>query len=190
MAFLQGHLLLLTSLFLLIDHQSPMHLHSKFQDISIASLLLLLLATIIIFGHSILESHIHFFLSFIYLGGGQGRGRENLKQILSWAWSSMQGLIPWPWDHDLSQNQELDAQPTESPRRPVRTLLFMSGVLVWPWGLNSITVPLKVIKHNNNSSSYILSVGYVYCFIHILILTWHEFGKIIIPFLQTRQLRN
>ena len=28
----------------------------------------------------------------------------------------MWGLIPGPWDHDLSQNQESDAQPTEPPR--------------------------------------------------------------------------
>ena len=25
------------------------------------------------------------------------------------------GLDPQPWDHDLSQNQELEAQPTEPP---------------------------------------------------------------------------
>lgn len=27
----------------------------------------------------------------------------------------MQGSIPQLWDHDLSQNQESDAQPTEHP---------------------------------------------------------------------------
>ena len=30
----------------------------------------------------------------------------------------MQASIPQPWDHDLSRNQELDAQPTEPPGRP------------------------------------------------------------------------
>ena len=30
----------------------------------------------------------------------------------------MWGLIPQPWDHDQSQNQELDAQLTEPARRP------------------------------------------------------------------------
>lgn len=41
--FLQGHLLLLTSLFLLIDLHSCRHLHSKFQSILNASLFSLLL---------------------------------------------------------------------------------------------------------------------------------------------------
>ena len=50
---------------------------------------------------------------------GQGqRERENLEQAPCSAQSMMQGLIPWPWDHDLSRNQELDAQLTESPRGP------------------------------------------------------------------------
>ena len=31
----------------------------------------------------------------------------------------MWGLIPRPWDHDLSRNQESDAQSTESRRRPM-----------------------------------------------------------------------
>ena len=32
--------------------------------------------------------------------------------------SPMRGLTPWPWDHDLSWNQELGTQWTEPPRRP------------------------------------------------------------------------
>ena len=43
--------------------------------------------------------------------------RENLKQAPCSAWNPMWGSIPWPWDHDLSWNQELDTQPTESTRR-------------------------------------------------------------------------
>ena len=31
----------------------------------------------------------------------------------------MHGSIPEPWNHDLSQNQELDAQLIESPRCPI-----------------------------------------------------------------------
>ena len=44
---------------------------------------------------------------------GEGRGRENLKQAPCSVQSLTRGLIPWPWDHDLSWNQGSDAQPTE-----------------------------------------------------------------------------
>ena len=47
-------------------------------------------------------------------GGGWEKERENLKQAPHSAW----GSIPRPWGHDLSRNQESDAQPTEPPRRP------------------------------------------------------------------------
>ena len=43
---------------------------------------------------------------------------ENLKQAPCSAQRLMWGLIPQTWDHDLSQNQELVAQPTEPPRYP------------------------------------------------------------------------
>ena len=36
--------------------------------------------------------------------------RENLKQVPHSAQSPMGNLNPWPWDHDLSQNQESDIQ--------------------------------------------------------------------------------
>ena len=44
---------------------------------------------------------------------------ENLKQAPWSAWSPMRGLVPWPWDHDLSWNQ-----PSEPPRRPWFLKLF------------------------------------------------------------------
>ena len=58
--------------------------------------------------------------------GEKGRERErarererDLKQaILSSARSLMQGSNPRPWDHDLSLNQESDAQLIEPLRRP------------------------------------------------------------------------
>ena len=51
--------------------------------------------------------------------GAEGeREREHLQQTPPSAQSPTQGLIPRPWDHDLNQNQELDAQPTEPPRHP------------------------------------------------------------------------
>ena len=53
------------------------------------------------------------------------RQRENLKQAPRSVQSLAQGLIPPPWDHDLSQNQESDdTQPTEPPRRPEKLPLI------------------------------------------------------------------
>ena len=40
----------------------------------------------------------------------------------------MQGPVPQLWDHDLSQNQESDAQSTDPPRRPPIGSLNPKGV--------------------------------------------------------------
>ncbi|XP_048068548.1 tumor protein p53-inducible nuclear protein 1 isoform X2 [Ursus arctos] len=53
-------------------------------------------------------------------GRGRGRRRESLKQAPRSAQSQTRGSISQPRDHDLSRNQESDAQPTEPPRRPKR----------------------------------------------------------------------
>ena len=74
-----------------------------------------------------------FFKRFIYLfqrecppacEWGEGQ-REGDKQTPHWVWSPMWGSIPGPWDHDLSWNQELDAQLTEwaTPVSPCRYFL-------------------------------------------------------------------
>lgn len=55
------------------------------------------------------------------------RERENLKQTLLWMQSLMWGSISSAWDHILGQNQELDTQPTESPRCPL-VFLKMSNL--------------------------------------------------------------
>ena len=52
--------------------------------------------------------------------------RENLKQAPHSAQSLTQGSIPQPWVHDLSQNQELEAQQTEPPRCPTTVLFFVT----------------------------------------------------------------
>ena len=44
------------------------------------------------------------------------RERKNLKEVPHPAGGLTWGLIPRPWDRDLSRNQELDAQPTEPPQ--------------------------------------------------------------------------
>ena len=49
-------------------------------------------------------------------GEGQEGERKNRKRAPHSAWSPMRGLIPQPWERDLSPNQESDAQPTEPPR--------------------------------------------------------------------------
>ena len=45
---------------------------------------------------------------------GKGEG-ENPKQTLGWSQSLMWDSISWLWDHDLNQNQELDAQLIDHP---------------------------------------------------------------------------
>ena len=54
---------------------------------------------------------------------GRGRERDNPKQAPHSVQSLTQGSIIPPWDHDLSQNQELDVQPTEPPGAPRLTVL-------------------------------------------------------------------
>ena len=49
---------------------------------------------------------------------GEGAERESQAGSTLSVWSLTQGSIPRPWDHDLSQNQELDAQPTVSTKLP------------------------------------------------------------------------
>jgi len=43
---------------------------------------------------------------------GRGRGGERPQQTLCSAQSPTWGSVSQPWDHDLSSNQESDAQPT------------------------------------------------------------------------------
>ena len=60
-----------------------------------------------------------FILKREYMSRVRGRGRERIfNQIPCWAPSQKQGLIPGPWDYDLSWNQESTAQLTEPPRHP------------------------------------------------------------------------
>ena len=54
--------------------------------------------------------------------GWRKGAEERNKQTPRWAQSS----IPQPWDHNQSQNQELDAQPTPPPRHP-KELIFRGG---------------------------------------------------------------
>ena len=52
-------------------------------------------------------------------GGAEREGeRESQAGLTLSAQSLMRGLITWPWDYDLSQNQELDTQRTEPLRGP------------------------------------------------------------------------
>ena len=68
------------------------------------------------------------------------REREGIfKQAPHSVQSLTRGSIPQPWDRDLSQNQESEAQPTEPPRCPV--LLF----LIKGHNTNSEALPRKAI---------------------------------------------
>ena len=57
----------------------------------------------------------------------QGRAveeeRQNLKQAPHSARSPTRGSISRPWNHDLSRNQELDAQLIEPPRHPNNNII-------------------------------------------------------------------
>lgn len=44
---------------------------------------------------------------------------ENPKQSPWWAWSPTRGSFSLPWDHDLTQYQELDAYLTAPPTCPM-----------------------------------------------------------------------
>ena len=52
------------------------------------------------------------------------REREKLKQVPRSAQNPVRGLISGPWDHDLSQNQELVVQPPEPFRHPFKKIFF------------------------------------------------------------------
>ena len=58
------------------------------------------------------------FIYFRKVGRGRGRRKKNLKQTPHWVQTLTRGSISPPWDHDLSREQESDAQPTEPPRHP------------------------------------------------------------------------
>ena len=65
-----------------------------------------------------------FFRARVRAGRGRGRRTENLKQAPRLVQSPTQGSISQPRDHDLSRNQESDAQLTEPPRCPSPILLI------------------------------------------------------------------
>ena len=82
----------------------------------------LLLEWAVLNNFALLCFFLFFLIDFIYLlervwAGGEAE-TENLKQILCWALGPTWGLISSPWDHDLGQNQELDAQLTDPPKCP------------------------------------------------------------------------
>ena len=58
---------------------------------------------------------------------GRGRGRK-FQAGCCWVWSPKWGLIPWHQDHDLSRNQELDAQLTK-PLKHTCHFFMTSGFL-------------------------------------------------------------
>ena len=79
-------------------------------------------------------------------GEGKGRERERerereSKQAPCSAQSPMWGLIPRPWDYDLSRNQELDTQQTEPPKHPCgREFLHFKKAVIFALHLNYIFI--------------------------------------------------
>ena len=60
--------------------------------------------------------------------GEERRKRGNLTQAPCSVPSPTQGSIPQPWDHNLSQNQESDAQETDLPQASHDFILFNEEV--------------------------------------------------------------
>ena len=48
-----------------------------------------------------------------------GRGRENQKHTLCWAWNLMQGLISQPWGHDLTKTKSQKLNCLSHPGTPL-----------------------------------------------------------------------
>ena len=59
--------------------------------------------------------------------GGRGERESQAGPTLSA--EPKGGSISRPWDHDPSQNQESDAQPTKPPGRPIAVALI--GISLW-----------------------------------------------------------
>ena len=66
------------------------------------------------------------------------RERERESQSPRWVQDQRRGWIPWSGDHDLSQNQESDAQPTVPPRIP-----YLKSN---QWLLLSLTARVELIR--------------------------------------------
>ena len=65
---------------------------------------------------------------------GRGAEGERDKQTPCWAWSPIWGSIPGPWNHDLNQNQESDAQLTKPPRNSWKILKKTKKILfIYSW---------------------------------------------------------
>lgn len=58
---------------------------------------------------------------------GRGREREVPKHFTYWAWRPRQGLIPWPWHHNLSWTWDLVVQMTVPPRCPIVLMFQISS---------------------------------------------------------------
>ena len=56
--------------------------------------------------------------------GAEGEGEGQVDSMLSAEPNSELCLIPGAWDHDLSQNQESDAQLIEPTRHPCYQYIF------------------------------------------------------------------
>ena len=108
------------------------------------------------------------------VSAGRGRGRERiLTRTPNSLWSPTQGLIPGPWNHDPSQNQELDAQSTEPPGAPINKY-FKSCIQIHCMGhtrkLNLIISLTSYLQPQTRLSKFVW-------LIHPIISKWLGFFK-------------
>ena len=83
-----------------------------------------------------------------------GERERILIQTPHWVWSLTRGSIPQPQDHDLSQNQELDAQLPEPPKSPCIPVL----IFIWLYGLHLVFSGHRISK--SSGFQYLLSALY------------------------------
>lgn len=104
-------------------------------------------------------------------GRGWQRGREP-QAASPWVQSPRWGWISRTWGHDLSQNQESGAQPTESPRHPAlqlhknKTKPKKPRVHIYKKMRRKIQDSLKGDWKRERNSGHLWFEGFLQCFIY------------------------
>ena len=118
---------------------------------------------------------------------GVGAEGKNLKHTPHWAWNPTQvhGSIPWCWDHDLSWNQELNAQPTKPLRNPYGVVFIQKAILICLIFLYLFLCKfwLFVLFKEFAILSKLLDLPHKIVYNNIPVLPLRCIGSIVIPFL-------
>lgn len=96
-------------------------------------------------------------------GVGRHRRREKIPRRLPAKWGARRGAPSHTRDHDLSRNQELDAQPTESHRRPSPDRILIKSVIQKVTSKTTLKKPVTskaTLKKNDHIQFCFLSIIY------------------------------